>query len=337
MVALLLQIGQSIRLMKKFLLFVLTLCAGQQVQAQQEPLFAQYNSNMYLINPATAGSRGNHSLMAFHRWQWVSFPGAPQTYGMTYQGLIKDLHGVGGMLFGDITGPLVRWGGKVSYAFHIPLANRKMRLSIGLGGRFTQNIIRANAIQFMDPNDQAVANLSQNNSVFGADAEAGIYFYGKRFYVGFSMPNLIQTRVNFGVNPENRDPIGKGYRHFFLTGGYRFYTKDEKIGIEPSVMLKYVQGAVPQVDGGVTIHVLKNSLAFGVYYRSPSFLSFQTRFLFDNRIPLLLSFDVAVSRFQNYSVGATEVMLGYDFKGNPNMFEMPEPKDNNGETGGGKL
>lgn len=321
--------------MKKLFLFIIGLVGLQQAQAQQEPLFAQYNNNMYLINPASAGSRGNHSIAAFHRWQWVSFPGAPQTYGITYQGLIKDKHGLGGMLFGDITGPLVRWGGKVSYAFHIPLINRKMRLSIGLAARFSHNIIRANAIQFIDPNDQAVLNIS-NGGVFGADAEAGIYLYGKNYYVGFSMPNLIQTRINFGTNPDDRDPIGHGYRHFFLTGGYRFNLKEKGIGIEPSVMLKYVQGAVPQVDGGITIHMLKNSLSFGAFYRSPAFLSFQARFVFDNRLPLLLSFDVAVSRFQNYSVGASEIVFGYDFKAR-DMFEAPQPKDENDGKGKGKL
>lgn len=322
--------------MKQFLFSWILLAAAQQtLSAQQEPLFAQYNNNMYLINPAVAGSRGNHALAAFHRWQWVSFPGAPQTYGLTYQGMVKDLHGVGGMIFGDITGPLVRWGGKVSYAFHIPLANRKMRLSIGLGGRFAHNMIRANAIQFIDPNDQAVANIG-NGGVFGADAEFGVYFYAKKFYIGFSMPNLIQTRINFGNNPEDRDPIGKGYRHYFLTGGYRFSVNEGKIGIEPSVMFKYVRGSVPQIDGGVTVHVLKNSVSFGVFYRSPAFLSFQTRFLFDNKLPLLLSFDVAVSRFQNYSVGATEVVFGYDFKSR-DLFQPPAPKDENSDTGKGKL
>jgi hypothetical protein len=88
-------------------------------------------------------------------------------------------------------------------------------------------------------------------------------------------------------------------------------------------MVKYVRGAQVQVDGGVMAHFLENAISFGVYYRTPSFLSFQCRFLFDKQIPVLLSFDVATSRFQQYSVGATEVMLGYDFQRTSNMYTAP--------------
>lgn len=306
-------------------------------QAQQEPLFAQYTSNAFLINPAVAGSKGNHSISLFHRWQWVSFPGAPMTYGLTYQGNIKDLHGIGALIFGDITGPTRRWGGKVSYAFHIPLADRKYRLSIGVGGRLVRNEIRANAIRFLEANDQAVANMQ--DGAWGGDAEFGLYFYAKNFYVGFSMPNLIQTKINFGNDTGLRDPMGHTYRHYFLTGGYKFSFPEKGISVEPSIMLKYVQGAGPQIDAGVKVGVLHDQIIFGLFYRSPSFLSFQAQILFDKKIPLLLGFDVALSNFQKYSVGATEVMIGYEFPSKTNMFgeKVTDNETTTPSTGDGKL
>ena len=279
------------------------------LHAQQEPLFSQYMSNTYLRNPAIAGSKGNHSLNLFHRWQWVTFPGAPQTFGITYQGLFGKVHGVGGLLFSDITGPSYRIGFKGSYAFHIPL-NETMKLSIGAAGRLVRNTINTRVINFQQSNDAAVDNASE--SVYGGDAEFGLFLYHSNFYVGFSAPNLIQTKIDFGANPANRDPIGKGYRHYFLTGGYKFNVT-EKIMLEPSIMVKYVKGPYPQIDGGINVRFLEDQLAFGVFYRNPGFLSFQAKFLFDKSIPLLLSFDVSTARFQNYSVGATEVILGYDF------------------------
>ncbi len=300
----------------------------QEATAQQDPLFAQYNNNAFLINPAIAGSKGNHSLNLFHRWQWVTFPGAPQTFGLNYQGLVKDLHGIGALVFGDITGPSSRYGGKISYAFHIPLANRKMRLSIGLAGRFAYNVIRTSEIHLIDPNDKAVLNADQG--VGSGDAEFGIYFYSKNFYVGLAAPNLIQTKIDFGNGKNGRDPIAHGYRHYFLNAGYKFRFPNKKMILEPSIMVKYVQGSMPQIDGGLTLHVLNESLSFGVYYRSPAFLSFQAKFLFDERIPVLIGFDVALNNFQNYSVGSTELMIGYEFP-NADMFgpvQMPdeEPK-----------
>lgn len=293
-----------------FLLSIGLLLSCQVAFAQQDPLFAQYNSNAFLINPAVAGSKGNHSFNLFHRWQWVTFPGAPQTFGVSYQGLFKDLHGVGAVLFGDITGPSARWGGKVAYAFHIPLANRKIRLSIGLAGRVVYNTIRTDQIQFVNPNDQAVVNADRG--VTSADAEFGVYFYTKKLRIGFSAPNLLQTRIDYGEMTQGRSLVGFGYRHYFLTGAYKIPLSKEKFILEPSVMVKYVQGITPQIDGGVTLHLLKEQLSFGLFYRSPAFLSFQSRFLFDNKIPVVIGFDIALNSFQQHSVGSTELMLGYE-------------------------
>jgi type IX secretion system PorP/SprF family membrane protein len=315
-----------------FLLSLGLLLSSQVTFAQQDPLFAQYNSNPFLINPAVAGSKGNHSFNLFHRWQWVTFPGAPQTFGLSYQTLLKDLHGVGALIFGDVTGPSARWGGKLSYAFHIPLAERKMRLSIGLAGRVVHNTIRTDQIQLINPNDQAVVNANQG--VTSADAEFGVYFYTKKLRIGFSAPNLLQTRIDYGETTQGRSIIGHGYRHYFLMGSYKLPVAQEKVILEPSVMVKYVQGTTPQVDGGVTVHLLKEQLAFGLFYRSPAFLSFQSRFLFDNKIPVLIGFDLALNGFQQHSIGSTELMIGYETQGVDLFGEYIEPNETNGVPSG---
>ncbi len=306
------------------LLFLFT-----QANAQQDPLFAQYRSNTFLINPAVSGSKGNHSLSLFHRWQWVLFPGAPQTFGLTYQGMVKDLHGIGALFFGDVTGPTARWGGKVSYAFHIPLAQRKMRLSIGLACRVAHNTLRRDMIQLINPNDQAI--LIADQGVTTADAEFGVFFYTKNLSIGFAAPNLIQTKMDFGNGAPSRDPIGHGYRHYFLTAAYKFRFPEKKMYLEPSLMVKYVQGSLPQFDAGLTLSVLDEQMAFGVYYRSPAFLSFQCKFLFDKKVPVLIGFDIAVNDFQQHSLGSTELMIGYEF---PTTMDLFSPKEEAEEPDG---
>lgn len=319
----------------KFVLAIILALPIVEAQAQQEPLFAQYTTNAFLINPAVAGSQGGHSLRIFHRWQWVSFPGAPTTYGVNYQGLVKDLHGIGGLIFADNTGPLRRWGAKAAYAFHIPLQDKKTRLSLGLAGRYSRHKLRTNNIDFIEAGDQAVANADKAANLF--DAEFGIFYHAPKFYVGIAAPNLFQSKLDFGTTQTNRDPIGYGYVHYFLTAGYRFAVGDvqpkldslgNRVGtakgvvFEPSIMVKYVKGAQVQVDAGIMAHFLENQISFGMFYRSPKFLSFQCKFVFDRKMPLLLSFDVALNSFQKYSVGATEVMMGYDFT-RTNMYSVP--------------
>jgi len=316
--------------MKKFIFIsigLLLLCSVHTLHAQQDPLFAQYNSNPFLINPAVAGSKGNHSINLFHRWQWVSFPGAPQTFGITYQGTVwKDkkngdwLLGMGGLIFGDVTGPSSRWGGKLSGSVHRKLG-KKTFLSLGFSGRLAHNIIRTDIINFIDPNDQAVANADPGS--WSIDLEVGLYLHTKNLRVGFASPNLGQRVLNFSFRPNNSDPISKYYRHYYVMAAYKIRLPENKIILEPSIMLRYVQGAVPQFEGGLTVHLLEEQLSLGLFYRYPAFLSFQCRILFDKRIPVVLGFDVALSSFQLQSLGSTELMIGYEFEGS-DVFEMPE-------------
>jgi type IX secretion system PorP/SprF family membrane protein len=290
--------------MKNILFSLFTLCSVSIVNAQQEALFAQYYNNPMLINPATVGSTQQHELRLFHRWQWVAFAGAPITAGVSYQGLFKKKHGIGGTVYYDQTGPTSSWGAKLSYAFHIPI--NEMRLSIGLAGRFQQNRVNTAVIDLINPNDNAL----QQNSAFLGDAEVGALFYGEKFYFGVSAPNLLQTKFDLGTN-SNRTPIAQQYRHFFIYGGYKF--KLGKVSLEPSIMGKWVQGTPFQIDGGVRMHFLKNQMSVGLAYRTPGALSLMYRVVFDKQFPLCVSFDIATSSFQNYSFGSYELMLGYDW------------------------
>lgn len=253
------------------------------------------------------------------------------TAGITYQGLLKKKHGLGAAIYYDQTGPTSNWGGKLSYAFHIPI--KDMRLSIGLAGRFQQNMVNTRELDLINPNDNA---LQRNIATFG-DAEAGIMFYGEKFYFGASAPNLLQAKFDLGISP-NRTPIAQQYRHFFIYGGYRFNIG--KTVLEPSVAGKWVQGSPFQVDGGLRLHFLKNQMSTGLTYRSPGFLSFFFRVVIDKQFPLLLSFDIATTRFQNFSFGSSEVMFGYDWPRRENLdtpFMSPPPVIDEEKSKGRKL
>jgi type IX secretion system PorP/SprF family membrane protein len=297
-------------------------CSG--LYAQQDPLFSSYTSNAFLINPAVAGSTGHTDISAFYRWQWMSMPGAPKTFGISSQGVYKDLHGIGGLVFRDVTGPTNRWGGKVAYAFHMPFADKTMRLSIGAAARVARHQIRANEIDFIVKNDQAVYNI--DNGVTSADAEFGVYFYTKKLRVGLSAPNLIQTKMDFGAASSSRTPIGQGYRHYYLTAGYKFERPAKKMSIEPSIMLRYSQGVLPQIDGGVTLNLLDEQVGLSVFYRSPGFISVQGKLVFDKVLPLVIGFDFGLTDLQQYTLGSSELIMGYHFAG-ADRFAPPSPAE----------
>lgn len=48
--------------------------------SQQDAQYTQYMYNTMTVNPAYAGSRGQLSLAALYRSQWVGLEGAPKTF-----------------------------------------------------------------------------------------------------------------------------------------------------------------------------------------------------------------------------------------------------------------
>lgn len=68
-----------IRLGRVAITMVILLCIEASVQGQQDAQYTQYMYNTVSINPGYAGSRGNLSIAALYRSQWVGLDGAPKT------------------------------------------------------------------------------------------------------------------------------------------------------------------------------------------------------------------------------------------------------------------
>ena len=58
--------------------------------AQQDAQYTQYMYNTMSVNPAYAGSRGQLSLAALYRSQWVGLEGAPKTFTLNLHSPIRD-------------------------------------------------------------------------------------------------------------------------------------------------------------------------------------------------------------------------------------------------------
>ena len=92
--------------MKKYTYILAFSCAfmlsmSSKLMAQDEAIFGHYMFNPSLINPAYVGFEGKHQLFTHYRSQWTGFPGAPQTFAMTYNGTLSDKVGLGGLLLNE--------------------------------------------------------------------------------------------------------------------------------------------------------------------------------------------------------------------------------------------
>jgi type IX secretion system PorP/SprF family membrane protein len=305
--------------MKKIFIIGFLVLTGSFLYAQQLPHFSQYYLNDYLINPAVAGSRTYFEGKSAHRYQWEGITDAPRTYTLSVNGPTKNLKmGFGGYLFTDIVGPTRRTGFNVSYAYHLKL-NESLKLSLGISAGVLQFMIDASKITLRDADDVIITNGVQ--SVLVPDAGFGLYLYHKKYYFGFSAPQLINSKVKFFKEGEN--PTGTLPAHFFLTAGYKFQVSDDFV-VEPSVFVKYIKPAPVQAEGTIRL-IYQDKLWISGTYRDLDAITASLGYIINNNFTIAYAYDFTTTNLKNYSDGTHEILIGIRFY-NLKSTEKSTPK-----------
>lgn len=301
--------------MKKILI-ILFMAIGAGAYAQQLPHYSQYYFNEYAINPAVAGSKPYYDVRSNHRYQWVGITDAPRTYTLSLHGPLKNPNmGLGAFLYTDHVGPSRRTGIQASYAYHLNI-NDDMRLAFGLSMGILQFEVDGSKITLRDPGDAVITNQLQRATNF--DAKFGTYLYTSKWFVGITLPQILQNKIYFFDNQTNTE--SKLEDHYYLAGGYKFDIGDDW-QIEPSLLVKYVDPAPIQFDimGRVIYRDmvwLGASLNFHPTNPLNSKLDAATAMIgytFRDNIMLGYSYDFTLSNLKNYSNGTHEVMIGIRF------------------------
>lgn len=287
------------------------------VFSQQLPHFSQYYLNDYLINPAVAGSRPYFEGKSAHRYQWEGITDAPRTYTLSVNGPTKNQKmGLGGYLFTDNVGPTRRTGANLSYAYHVRVSD-KLKLGMGISAGVIQFMIDGSKITLRESDDDIITNGVQ--SVLLPDAGFGLYLYHEKYYLGFSAPQLLNSRVTFfkdGRNPEGTLPS-----HFFMSGGYKFKLAEDFV-LEPSVFVKYVKPAPVQVEGTLRL-IYQEKVWLAGTYRDKDAITASIGYLINNYFTVAYGFDFTTTNLRNYSNGTHELLVGVRFYQYANKKSAP--------------
>ncbi len=308
---------------------VLSFICGIAV-AQQVPMYSQYIMNGFLINPSIAGRDGYTTLNLTVREQWVGMEDAPSTYAASFQTrllrnsyiskstavrkkLVKPTKGsrvgLGGYLFSDINGIMRRTGGQAVYAYHIPLGKSleaPNTLSFGLA--FT-------AYQYATNIDGAIYNrndpflMTYDRSVFIPDFNFGASYTTSKYYVGFSMTNLLRGSLAFADSSDSRrHELG----HYFLSGGIKIPLADNW-KLEPSALIKSSDMFFKVIQADITTRVyFKNDYWAGVSYRTSDAIVFMLGLKYD-RFYFAYAFDYPMSDIRSKTLGSHELTLAVKF------------------------
>jgi type IX secretion system PorP/SprF family membrane protein len=139
----------------------------------------------------------------------------------------RERTGLGASIYHDQNGPIHTTGLRVAYAYHIPF--RISSLSFGLALSFSDQRINYNLLNPTDPDDMLL--LNQNDNIFMLNSDAGFYYYNERYFLGFSVTELVPAWN------KQKDPGYEYNPNLFLQAGYRF-SIIRNLLYEPSVRVR---------------------------------------------------------------------------------------------------
>jgi len=285
----------------------------ESVSAQQDAQYTQYMFNTMSVNPAYAGSRGQLSIAALYRSQWVGLDGAPKSQTLNLHSPIRNSQlGYGISIVNDEIGDGVvqetYFDAVLSYTIDVSLEGK---LSFGLkaGG----NLLNLD-FQGLRNFDVEPVNVDNIENKFSPNVGIGIYYHTNSFYAGLSAPNLFQTD-HFDNNQRDANSVqflSKERINFYLITGYVF-----DIGgntkFKPALLTKVVGGAPLQVDFSGSF-LFNDKFSIGAAYRWDAAVSAMFGFQISEQLMLGLAYDKETTDLggSQFNDGSFEVFLRFE-------------------------
>lgn len=309
------------------------------LKAQQQPHYTQYIINQYIINPALTGIENYTDVKISHRHQWVGLQDAPVTTYLTIQAPLgkkddrttstsfampgenprgrsywqdyeaaKPHQGIGLKIINDRTGPLNRFGGYISYAYHIGIS-AKTSLAAGFEAGVRNLGLDRSKLDFgsTNPIDPAIFRSGEINRL-NPDFGAGLYLYSADYFAGLSVQQIIPQKIYFS-DARIKSADSKLVPHIFATAGYRFFLSDDFTAL-PSVMVKFVQPLPVQLDINFKLQY-QDLIWAGASCRLKDGFAAMIGLNVSNTFNVGYSYDYTTSNLNTVSKGTHEIILGF--------------------------
>ncbi|MEZ4722236.1 MAG: PorP/SprF family type IX secretion system membrane protein [Flavobacteriales bacterium] len=317
--------------MKK-LLFAIAIIWASNTIAQQSWQLTQYTSNMYLVNPATAGERKMLDMNFSYRQQWLGSQYAPKTYYISGTSRIlepktlrsttvptsadygekvekgKLVHSVGGLLLRDDFGAFSYTSIGASYNIHVPI-NRSWKLSAALKGTMKNWVFDPTKTQTGTANDPTLAQFTANSQAFNdwiPSLDLGLYAYSRYLFVSYATDQLTQGQLKFEgttVNPALQ------MTHYAMVGGR--IALSQSTHLVPSTLIKYTASSPISMDFNLKLDVQDRYFASAGYRYNSDIILVGGLFLND-MMKIGYSFDYPINSTKTLGFGSHEFFLGLE-------------------------
>jgi type IX secretion system PorP/SprF family membrane protein len=222
-----------------FLLILSVPCLGQQ-----DPIYAPYQFNTLLVNPAYAGLNNNLTAMVGYRVQWAGFEGQPKTmYAEVYSSILQNKAGAGLLVVNDRAGNISSTETNLSFSYNLQVEEGILSFGMQAGLQSFRNDY--SDLNILDPGDNAFTGKGSGTSI---NLGAGVALKHEKYFIAFSVPRLLPSTFKNG-----NEEFQIHDSHYYLSAAYFHYLND-RLAMKPSVMLRGVNGAPPSVDVALSMN-----------------------------------------------------------------------------------
>lgn len=282
------------------LLIILFFCLN--TFSQQIPHYTQYLYNMQILNPAYVGSRAELSMSLLSRQQWVGLEGAPVTRTFSINGRTQRGLGIGATFVNDKIGLSEINNVNIDLSYTI-VTSQYSRLSFGLKGGVT--FFNNNLSNGITPDNDV------NTSTTGRFPNVGFgaFFYNRNFYVGLSLPYILETPQFYIEENFNETRFAENPNYFFTTGA--LFNISENVVFKPSTMIRYTSNLPLSIDINSNFFY-RDVIEAGLSYRYQNSISALFALTVKEKYRIGYAYDHKLSTFGgNFSTH--EIILHLDF------------------------
>lgn len=295
---------------------------------QDHPHYTMFMFNKLIYNPAYAGNKNMLTANAAYRNQWSGINGAPRNFNVNIDGPVGSYMkehrpvSLGLSVNNETLGVTDNTNIMSYYSYRIPI--KKTSLSFGLQAGVS---IYSAEYSRLNPQQQSDNTLQNNiNNAVLPNFGAGVFWSGSNFYVGASVPNLIENyydKDRKGLT--NQTQSARQIRSYYLSGGYIIPITDN-FKLEPQVMARYAGNGKYQQPMNVDLNlslIFFNRLMVGATYRTDESVEAMVHLQATKRLNIGYAYDYTVSGLNGYNNGSHEIVLGFDFVRDVNKYVNP--------------
>ena len=292
--------------MKKLFLVTLGVIAfTAELHAQQDPHYTQYMYNMSVMNPAYAGSKENLSLGLLYRKQWVEIEDAPTTATFFGHAPVGKNVGMGLSVISDKIGPVEENNVYADFSYTLNLGGEH-KLAFGLKTGITLHNVSLFSDVYPTLPDASDPAFSENTSNSYFNIGSGLFYYTNKYYLGFSVPNMIKSKhLDF-----NGREFGSEVSHYFVTGGYVFDIS-QNVKFKPFFMMKSAFEAPTSWDLSANF-LFNEKFEIGGTYRLEDSFGAMVNYAITPNIKLGYAYDHIVSDLNVTTPSSHEIILLFD-------------------------